>query len=52
MLLFIYQLLDISNLMNWIEVLNSAYTFAILVAIAVLLLLLVAKKDKKMNKRA
>ena len=37
--------------MNWIEVLNSSYTFAILAAIAVLLLLLVARKDKRMNNK-
>lgn len=37
--------------MNLIEVLNSAYTFGLLAAIAILLLLLVARKEKKLNKK-
>lgn len=36
--------------MNLIETLNSAFTFGILVAIAVLLILLVARKEQKLHK--
>jgi len=37
--------------MNFINALNSTYTFAILVAIAILLILLVAKKEQKLQKK-
>lgn len=37
--------------MNLTEILNSAYTFGLLAGIAILLLLLVAKKEKKLNKK-